>query len=229
MMRTERTDISEYILSIEKLFRSHSDAKRAAGAKAYMRDLFDYFGISTPDRRKLEREFHAKHALPSFSETEKIVRKLWAKPERELQYFAMELCYKQRKQLPHEAIHLFEYMIRNKSWWDTVDFIAIKLVASWFEIYPESIQKKTREWITSGHLWLMRTAIIFQNGLKKKMDEKLLFHLIEQCTDHPDFFIRKAIGWALRSYAYANPEAVRKFVKATPLSPLSEKEAMKHL
>lgn len=202
---------------------------RAAGAKAYMRDLFDYFGLSTPDRRKLEREFHADHTLPSFSETEKIVRKLWTKPERELQYFAMELCYKHRKQFPRKAIQLFEYMIRNKSWWDTVDFIAIKLVASYFALYPETIKDKTDEWIKSGHLWLMRTAIIFQNSLKEKTDKKLLLRLIEQCKDHPDFFIRKAIGWALRSYAYTNPEAVRKFVKATPMSPLSVKEAMKHL
>lgn len=226
---TRSTIIDEYIGSIEELFRKNGNRERAAGAKVYMRDLFNYFGISTPDRRQLEREFHNEHALPSFSETEQIVRKLWTKSERELQYFAMELCYKHRKAFPRKALHLFEYMIRNKSWWDTVDFIAIKLVNSYFQLYPDMILPKTKEWINSGHIWLMRTALIFQNNDKKKTDEKLLFKLILICSGHPDFFIRKAIGWSLRQYARTNPASVKKFVTASELSELSRKEALKHI
>lgn len=224
-----RNEIASYIGDLEKLFRAHGKPERAAGAKAYMRNLFDYYGISTPDRRTLQKQFHASHALPAFSDTEKIVRMLWKKDQRELQYFAMELCYPHRKKFPREALALFEYMIRNKSWWDTVDFISIKLVAAYFSLYPESVEKKTAAWISSGHIWLMRTAISFQNGLKEKTNERLLFRMIRISTGHEDFFIRKAIGWALRSYAYTNPDAVRKFVKRTKMSPLSEREAMKHL
>lgn len=218
-----------YVAAVETEFSRHTDLKQAAGAKAYMRNQFDYFGMSTPKRRLVEKTFHARNPLPPIDSIEKIVKALWKRPQRELQYFAMELCYRYKKQFPEEFITLFEWMITNKSWWDTVDFIAPKLVAEYFRLFPVAIRKKTNEWIRSGNIWLMRTALIFQNLHKKKTDEELLFSLILKSKEHPDFFIRKGIGWALRQYSRTNPAAVRKFVTQNKLSPLSEKEALKHI
>lgn len=231
MKSIHSTNVSEYVDAIEKLFDRHRSAEHAAGAKAYMRDLFEYYGLGTPKRRMLEKKFHEVHPLPSLEQCESIVRKLWTKPQRELQYFAMELLFRHKKKFTTESIQLFEFMIRNKSWWDTVDFISPKLIAAYFDLFPEMIKPKTNEWISSGHIWLMRTAIIFQNNLKKKTDEKLLFRLILKSKDHPDFFVRKAIGWALRQYARTNPASVKNFVLAnkSKLSELSKKEALKHI
>ena len=217
--------------AVDKLFAQHSDPVRAAGAKAYMRGLFDYFGISTPARRELQKKFHAEHALPSFGDSAKITRLCWKHPCREMQYFAMELCYMHRKNLPRESLALFEYMIRNKSWWDSVDFISVKLIPAYFQQYPEVVAEKTGTWISSGHIWLMRTAIIFQNNLKKKTDEKLLFSMVRQSAWHEDFFVRKAIGWALRQYGRTNPRAVKDFTSRNEklLSPLSYLEAIRNL
>jgi 3-methyladenine DNA glycosylase AlkD len=229
MTTQQRFSVSGYVTAIEAEFSRHTDAKQAAGAKAYVRDQFDYYGMSTPKRRLVEKAIHANHPLPPLEALEKIIKALWKKPQRELQYFAMELCYRYKKQFPREFIALFEWMITTKSWWETVDFIAPKLVAEYFRLYPETITGKTNEWMKSGNIWLMRTALIFQNLHKKKTDEKLLFSLILKCKDHPDFFIRKGIGWALRQYARTNPAAVKKFVTQNKLSPLSEKEALKHV
>lgn len=230
-MPAQKFNTRAYISAIEEEFAKHANAERAAGAKAYMRDQFDYYGLSTPIRRAAEKAFHASHPSPPIGAMASIVHTLWKKPQRELQYFAMELCYQYRKSFPPEWMSLFEFMITHKSWWDTVDYIAPKLVASYFQLYPEMIGKKTTAWMKSENIWLMRTALVFQNLHKKKTDEKLLFALISDCMDQEDFFIRKAIGWSLRQYARTNPAAVKKFVKANEklLSELSKKEALKHI
>jgi len=222
-------DSQAYIDLAEKTFRKYANAENAAGAKAYMRDQFDYFGLSTPVRRDVQKTFHAQNELPPFEALESLVKKCWKKDERELQYFVMELCEKYKKQFTKEDIPLFEFMITNKSWWDTVDFIAPKLVAALFLTHPELAAPTTARWIKSKNIWLMRAALIYQNLYKKKTNEELLFKLIRQSSDHPDFFIRKGIGWALRQYARTNPAAVKKFVKENTLSPLSAQQAMKHL
>jgi len=120
-------------------------------------------------------------------------------------------------------------MICQKSWWDTVDLIATNLVGKLFQKFPELILYYITKWATSENLWLQRTTLLFQIKYKDKTDAALLFKLIESFAGHPDFFIRKAIGWALREYSRTDPQLVAEFVKNHQLSSLSTKEAVKLL
>lgn len=229
MPKKEKFDVAAYVAAVENEFARHANATVAAGAKAYMRDQFDYYGMPTPRRRLVQKKFHAAVSLPPFENVPAIVKLLWKKPQRELQYFAMELYEKYKKQFTAKDVPHFEFMITNKSWWDTVDMVSPKLIAALHLLHPELQEANCARWMKSKNIWLMRAAIIHQNLYKKKTNEQLLFKLILQCNTHDEFFIRKAIGWALRQYARTNPAAVKKFVQANTLSPLSKKEALKHL
>ena len=221
----------EYIERIEILFRKNGNPKRAEGAAAYMRNQFHFIGISTPNRRALQKEFHSKYSYPPVEQLDYIVHALWSKPERELHYFAMELIYLFRKSFTVDHITLFEYMVTTNSWWDTVDVVAPKLAGSLFLSQPKLGEKTALRWMKNENLWLKRSALIFQLNYKEKTNADLLFRLILASKSHPDFFIRKAIGWSLRQYARTNPKAVKQFLKehGQSLSPLSMKEATKHL
>jgi 3-methyladenine DNA glycosylase AlkD len=229
MTKKEKFDADDYVAAIENEFARHANPATAAGAKAYMRNQFDYFGMTTPYRRLVQKKFFAAVPLPPCESVPVIVKKLWNKPQRELQYFAMELYEKYKKQFTQKDVVHFEYMITHKSWWDTVDFISPKLIAALHLKHPELAEENCARWMESKNIWLMRAALIYQNLYKKKTDEKLLYKLILQCSTHDDFFIRKGIGWALRQYARTNPQSVKKFVHANTLSPLSTKEALKHV
>jgi len=221
----------QYIERIEILFRKNGNPKRAEGAAAYMRNQFYFFGISTPDRRALQKEFHSKYSLPPIEQLDYIVHALWNKPQRELHYFALELIHQYRKQFKAEHLPLFEYLITTNSWWDTVDVVAPKLAGALFIANSKLAEKTALRWMRSDNMWLNRAALICQLNFKEKTNSELLFRLIRQLSNHPDFFIRKAIGWSLRQYARTNPKAVKLFLKdnASILSPLSLKEAGKNL
>lgn len=229
-MKKELT-AAEYITQVETVFRKHSNKKRAEGAEAYMRNQFTFFGISTPERRAIQKTFHEHYALPPIDQLEFIVHSLWNKKERELHYFAMEFALKYKKQLNEQHLPLMEFLITTNSWWDSVDVVAPKLVASIFSTRPALAREKACAWIKSDNIWLMRSALLFQLLYKEKTNEKLLFELILKSHKHPDFFIRKAIGWTLRQYARTNTVAVKRFLKenGNQLSPLSLREASKHL
>ncbi len=231
MAKKHQFNVGEYIEAIEGEFSRHANPKRAAGSKAYVREQFEFYGLTAPERREVQKVFHEDVALPPFEYIPEITKLLWNKPQRELQYFAMELYGKYKKQFTKKDVPVFEYMIQNKSWWETVDFISPKLIAALHLKHPELQEENCKRWMKSNHLWLMRAAIIHQLLYKTKTNEKLLFSLILQCADHPDFFIRKAIGWSLRQYARTNPASVKSFLKRhkEQLSPLSYKEATKHL
>ena len=142
-------------------------------------------------------------------------------------YFALGLYDKRKKQLKQEEIPFLEYLITTKSWWDTVDYISPHLIGALFMKKPEVIEHSIQRWLDSDNLWLQRSAILFQLKYKDKTDTKLLFSIIEACANSKEFFIRKAIGWALREYSKTNPEAVLTFVQTHSLSPLSEREALR--
>ena len=116
----------------------------------------------------------------------------------------------------------------NDSWWDTIDFISTKLVAQYFISFPEKRDEVIDRWISSGNLWLRRSAILFQLKYKDRMDIHFLVGIIERLIPSQEFFINKAIGWVLREYAKTNPGWVQSYVETTPLSNLSKREALKH-
>lgn len=218
-----------FIEALENEFKRNADANIAAQQKAYLRNQFEHFGLKTPIRREIQKPFLVKAFLPSKSESELIIKTLWNKPQREYHYFAQELAFKHTKQLEKEDIALFEYMITHKSWWDTVDFIAPKLIGNYFKQFPEQKKVYVEKWLTSNTIWLQRAAIIFQLKHKQAVDTESLTSSINALLGSKEFFINKAIGWMLREYSRTNPEWVLTFVNNTPLSALSKKEALRLL
>jgi 3-methyladenine DNA glycosylase AlkD len=218
-----------YIIPLKALYQKHADTAQAAPMKKYMRDQFEYLGIKTPQNAALLKEFIAKHGLPELADLDQVLRDLWSLPQREFQYVAVGLLGKFENQLPANFIDTIEHLITTKSWWDTVDAIATHIVGAHFKRHSMVKKKYLAKWRKSDHFWLRRTAILFQLNYKQETDFELLCDIIRENLDSKEFFINKAIGWALRQYAYTDPIAVKKFVKSTPLHPLSRREAMKHL
>ena len=219
--------IEYYFAELTKAFEKNSDPARAAGAKAYMRNISDFYGLASPTRKLLVKEFIAKSGLPRYDQLEELVHYAWEQPQREWQYTALEITEKFVKKADTNLIDLSEWIITNKSWWDSVDFVAPNIAGMLFQKYPEVKMHYIEKWLQSGNLWLQRSCLIHQLKYNKSTDQALLFTLCERLADHPDFFIRKAIGWSLRQYSKTSPEAVMDFVHNHKLSNLSTKEALK--
>jgi 3-methyladenine DNA glycosylase AlkD len=198
-----------------------------------MRDKFDYFGIKKPERELIFKNFLIEKGDPPDDQLESIIKELWQHPCRECQYTAvgiMERFLKSGKLINNsfeETIQLLEYLITTKSWWDTVDSIAVRMVGFLLRREPQHIKEYVKKWINSNKIWLQRTVILFQLQYKEDTDKKLLFNTIKQFTGSGEFFIQKAIGWALREYSKTAPKQVIEFVNKTALAPLSKREAFK--
>jgi len=217
----------EFIRTLESEFSKHADSKIASEQKAYLKNQFEFFGMKTEARRVVQKPFLIKSFLPPKGEAKEIIKELWLKPEREYQYFSQELAQRYIKQFEKSDIKLFEFMVVNKSWWDTVDFIATKLIGEYFKTYPEQREQYVRKWIDSKNIWLQRSAILFQLKYKEKLDTQILTFVINSLLGSKEFFINKAIGWILRQYSRTNPNWVIDFVNKTSLAPLSRREALR--
>jgi 3-methyladenine DNA glycosylase AlkD len=218
-----------YLTPFVSLFAQNADPSQAVPMKKYMRDQFQYLGIKSPQFKLLMKQLLDKNGLPPVTELDSIARDLWSLPEREYQYVATSLIGRLEKQLPLDFIRTFEDLLTHKSWWDTVDSLAGGSIGVHFRRFPAVREKYLTKWRRSDNFWLRRTTILFQLNYKGETDFDLLSGLIRENLGSKEFFINKAIGWALRQYARTDPQAVKKFVKATPLHPLSRREAMKHL
>lgn len=221
--------MKNYVQELETWFRQHADPNKATAMEAYMRNQFPFLGMKTPDRNQLMKEFVSNHGVIGGDELLQAVLKLWELPEREFQNVAMGMLEKHKKVADQSHIDMLEKLVTDKSWWDTVDFLAANLIGFHLEKYPDLIPIYTERWIQSDNLWLRRTAIIFQLKYKGRTDTQRLFDYIRLSKDDPDFFIRKAIGWALREYSKTDEASVRNFVEETELSPLSKREALKYV
>lgn len=218
-----------YLKEIQKIYSKHADKEIAKGAKAYLLHQFEFYGIKTPLRRKLCKDFYKSHAIKDHEELTQIVKECFAEPQRELHYFAIELLGHHKKLWCKKTLPLIEWMITHNSWWDSVDSTNTHVISKFFLMYPEYIEQYTGKWNHSTNKWLQRISILFQLTYKSKTDTELLTKYIEHTQLHEDFFVRKAIGWALRAYATTDAKWVISFVKKHPqLSNLSKREALKH-
>lgn len=222
-------DSEEFIDALKSCFSELSNASNAHQMSSYMKGHFAFHGIKSPDRKAIQKPFLDRAYLPPIVDLEEIVKEFWGSGEREYQYFAQELVAKYKSKLTPPFLPMLEFMITHKSWWDTVDMIASTLVGALFAKHPELRDNTLNRWMASDHLWLQRTCLIFQLKYGDKTDREVLASHIAALHEHPDFFIRKAIGWSLRQYAKYEPEWVREFVAHQPMSALSKKEALKHL
>jgi 3-methyladenine DNA glycosylase AlkD len=208
--------------------RQAADPERAVPMAAYMRGQFPFLGIPSPALRQLMRE----NPLPKPNEEQlrEATLELWQLPEREFQYVACAQLRRHVKVCGPGFLDVARQLVVTKSWWDTVDTLASHTVGPLVQANPELVATMDA-WIDHDNMWLARTALLHQLGYKGATDSVRLFGYCERRADHPDFFIRKAIGWALREYAKTNPEAVRTFVESHQgkLSGLSKREALKNL
>jgi len=218
-----------FIENIYSCFVNNAIKADAIQMEKYMRNQFRFFGLKSPLRKELQRNIIKKYGYPDVNDTEYIVLNFWNSDERELQYFAMELLQKNLNKLDSNIIDLLEELIQTKSWWDTIDVIAPNLVGKLF-INDKKLQNKyITKWINSDNFWLKRSAIISQLRYKEQTNFNLLKELIFIAKDDDEFFIKKAIGWALREYSKHNPQEVKQFIKTTDLKPLSTREGIKYI
>jgi 3-methyladenine DNA glycosylase AlkD len=211
-----------------------ADPAKAPAMQAYMKSTMPYWGVQTPDQRRLFRAIFAAHPLASFEQWRGTILTLWREAaHREERYAAIALAGDHRygEYQTLDALPLYEELIVTGAWWDLVDGLASHQVGGHLRRYPEPMRQTMLAWSRDPDRWKRRTSILCQLGSKAATDEALLYACIEPNLADRDFFIRKAIGWALREYAKASPDAVRRFVREhnPALSPLSRREATRHL
>lgn len=219
----------DWIAALEAEFMRAADACQAQRMSAYMKNRFPFYGIMATPRREILYRFLDGDFTLGEREWRPAVEAMWKMPEREWQYTAQELCLRKKRDWVEDDLGFFTWMIGEQSWWDTVDFIAPSLAGEFLRKNPLHISNTVDSWMSSGNLWLQRSALIFQLKYKKATDAELLFRLCVRLAGEKEFFIRKAIGWSLRQYANFNPDAVKEFVKTHPLSALSAREALRKL
>ncbi len=219
-----------FVKDIQAIYILNGNPEFAAQMKAYLMNKFELYGIKTDLRRSLMKPLVEKYRLEVRDTIRTLVFDLYYLPQRELHLCAIELFEKQlRKDYKKDDVLLIEKLISNNSWWDSVDFISKQILGKYLQIFPGEIAPVINRFSSSDDLWLQRSSIIFQLGYKDKTDKELLF---KQCLIHKEseeFFIQKAIGWALREYGKTNPKDVLEFARNSDLKPLSKREAIRKL
>lgn len=210
------------------LYEENRNEENAGPMKKYMKDHFPFLGIKSPLRKELEKQFFKETEILKVPFNKDFVMGLWEKDEREYHYAAITYTGKFIKKLPKDLIPFLEMLITAKSWWDSVDSIA-PLVGELARRYPEVIEETIDGWSVDDNFWLRRTAILFQLKYKQQTNESLLYDYIVKNADSKEFFIQKAIGWALREYSKTNPVSVKAFIEGNQLAPLSVREGSKYL
>ena len=212
------------------LLSAERDAERASGMAAYLKTDMPFYGVSSPVRRQIVKQLGGL-APESNDRYRSQVTDLWELPHREEKYLAIDWARRHRAFVTFENLDLYERMITEGAWWDLVDDIAANLVGTVVRTDLDRMRPVLERWLTGDDLWLRRTVIICQLKSKEKTDTALLFDACERTAHETDFFIRKAIGWALRQHSRVDPDAVRDFVgrHRDDLSGLSLREATKYL
>ena len=219
-----------FILALENAFEANKNPENAFAMAKYMKNNFPFFGIKTEERRRIFKEIWKENKEEVSANARGIALDLYSKPEREFQYCAIEILIKELKgNYKKEDIQLIEKLILNNSWWDSVDTIAKYILGEYLREFPLETKNVITRFSNSENMWLNRSAILFQLGYKQKTNPDFLFSECLKQSHSKEFFIKKAIGWALREYAKSNPEAVKEFVKTSNLKPLSTKEALKNM
>lgn len=198
----------------------------AAPMAKYMKYKFDYLGINQPLRKALTRDFLKETKALDPEELLSLAKAIWTKPEREYQYVAIDLLHTAKKKWNKDFIAYFLQIVTEKSWWDSVDLIAIRLIGGYYASEP--IPGVLKKWVLSENIWQNRTALLFQLMYKEAANTDFLQSSIAQLKPKKEFFIQKAIGWALRQHYRIDPAWVESIVETENLSGLARREALKH-
>lgn len=212
------------------VYGAAADPGRAAAMRAYMKDVAPFLGLPTPDRRALSRTVLAGAPRPGEDDCTAIALRCWALPQREYHYFAVDYLRRYAGRLSSAFLPTARRLVATTSWWDTVDLLAAHVVGALVAADPR-LAADMDAWIVDEDLWVARTALLHQLTYKDRTDAERLFAYCLRQSGHPDFFVRKAIGWSLREYAKTDPEAVRAFLarERGRFAPLSVREALKNI
>lgn len=213
--------------AIRAALRAAADPARAAGQQAYMKSSMPFLGVRLPDVRRIART-EAKNVTDAAA-LRAVSLELWDEAShREERYAAQALLGVRSLVGDPSLVPIIEHMVRTGRWWDYTDELSHRL-ADLHDAHPIPTAALVRRWSTDDDPWIRRIAVISQLGRRDRVDPELLADVIGPNLADGEFFIRKAIGWALREYARVAPDWVRGYAASHDLSPLSRREALKHL
>ena len=206
----------------------HKNEEQAQKMSKYMLNKFEYIGIKTPERRKIFKNFFKEYKNEEKIDWE-FVNKCWENKYREFQYIAADYLKNMKDKLTIDDIPKLKQLILKKSWWDTIDNLDMTIGA--LALKDSNVNKILLEWSLDENIWLRRIAIDHQLLRKEKTNTELLEKILKNNLGQAEFFINKAIGWALRDYSKTNPEWVKNFIEKNRenMAKLSIKEASKYL
>jgi 3-methyladenine DNA glycosylase AlkD len=220
------------IEEIRAALRARANPEKAPDMRAYMKSDMPFLGIQKRGREEIARVVFAAHPLEGFGAWRDAVLELWrAATYREERYLAIRLARDRRygDYRTAAALPLYEELIVTGAWWDFVDEVAVRLVGELLARDPAALAGVLREWARGDDMWKRRAAIICQVLRKRDTDLTLLYDCIEPNRADDEFFIRKGIGWALRAYAWVDPDEVERYCATHDLSALSRREALRNL
>ena len=214
--------------------RKVADPNRALQQQAYMKSQMPFLGVVAPDLRKTAKRVFDDHPLASEAAWLEAMTALWRGARyREERHAAIQLAGhgKYRRWLTPNAVPVLEEMVVTGAWWDFVDTLATHHFGTLLATHPKTMKPLLKRWATDDDMWRRRTAIICQLKFKSATDEVLLFHAVEASKLSREFFLRKAIGWALREYSKTEPQVIIDYIteNADTLSGLSKREGLKVL
>lgn len=225
------SELADTVLArLTAVYPTGADAVRAESAASYMKGIAPFLGLYTGTRRELSRTVLDGTAVPDEADCTAIALRCWELPEREYHYFAVDYLRRHVKRCSSGLLPVVRHLVVTVSWWDTVDALASHVAGPLVSADP-GLKPVMDSWIEDDDLWVARTALLHQLRYKEATDTERLFAYCLRRADHPDFFIRKAIGWCLREYAKTDADAVRDFVERhrDRLAPLSVREGLKNL
>lgn len=213
---------------LKQKFETHQNQEQAIQMKKYMRNQFEFYGYHSLERKQVyQQELHAEKQNKKIDWN--LLQQAWNDPYREMQYFVCDYLIAMKRFLKYEDLPQLRKFVMEKSWWDTIDSL-IKPI-SYLGLKDERIDEEMLKWSKDNNIWIRRTAIEHQLLRKEKMKSELLAQIIKNNLNSEEFFINKAIGWALRDYSKTNPKWVKQFLEKYQgqMATLSIKEASKYL
>lgn len=214
--------------TFKMMFEKNANLADRVAMKKYMRNQFEFYGIKTPKRREIYREFLKEERKLKQIDWE-FLDECYADEHREFQYLVCNYLERMQNFIEPKDIAHIQKFIQTKSWWDTVD--SFNKVIGKLTLRNEEVKQLMRKWTVDEDFWLRRIAIIHQITFKEQTDPELLQEVILENLGSDEFFINKAIGWALRDYSKTNPQWVRNFISKnqSKLSKLSVREGSKYI
>lgn len=226
---TAPTGPATLVAAVRAALRAAADPGRAPGMQAYMKSAQPFLGVPVPEVRRLTLALGRAQPPASVPELRAAATALWqGATHREERYAAVALTGLPPARGALDLLPLYEEVITTGAWWDHVDGVAPR-IRDLLLTHPATMGPVLRDWARSSDRWLRRSAVIAQLGAKDRTDTELLAEVIEVNAADPEFFVRKAIGWALRDFARTDLDWVRRFLAEHTLSPLSRREAARHL